>query len=111
MIVEGFQITGPPPRPDMAHRVALDRGVRELRARRAATDTRAASVACPDCGSTGYDSAFGYCDRCGYQPPRNSHVLDQRSTGVSHTPPRCGMCGGPWPDCCIYGLKAQGRCC
>jgi ribosomal protein S27E len=103
-----FAIYGPPLRPDVAYHMARDRAGREQRARQQAPiNTRAdTGTACPSCGSAIYDATYGYCPACGFERTNNGHaVLDQRSTNI-----RCGMCGGAWPNCCRYGLRAQGRC-
>jgi ribosomal protein L37E len=101
--MESLAIYGLSPRPDAAYRVARDR------ARQPSIHTRAdtTSIACPSCGSTIWDNDYGHCPSCGFERTRNGHaVLDQRSTNT-----RCGMCGSwAWPNCRLYGLRAQRKC-
>ena len=80
-----FQVVGPAA-PDMLYRTAVERRRREQLERRAQSDQ-----ACPDCGSAGYDAAFGYCDRWGYsraqsQLSHNGHPVLQRSHKTGAAP-------------------------
>jgi ribosomal protein L37E len=122
MDAKGFQfrITGPPPRPDVAYRVARERAeaidasitqALQQRAQHQATiATRAdTNTACPGCGSGIYDAAYGYCPSCGFERVHNGHaILDQRSATPTTPTPKCGHCGIPWEQC-IHGYHAQGR--
>ena len=120
MDAKGFRITGPPPRPDVAYRIARERAeaidasitqALQQRAHRIASiDTRAdTNTACPSCGSGIYDNDYGYCPTCGFERTRNGHaILDQRAA-PTHTPQRCGMCGSTaCPECCLFGYQTQG---
>jgi hypothetical protein len=109
--MNGLQIIGPPPRPDTLHRIACDRAAREERARQqTAINTRAdTGTRCPSCGSGIWDGDYGYCPACGYERGHNEYALDQRSAKPTQTPHRCGMCGGAWPNCCLFGWRAQGH--
>jgi hypothetical protein len=109
--MNGLQIVGPAPRPDVAYALARERARQQERTQRAIINTRAdTSTACPSCRSSIYDSDYGYCPSCGFERTNNGHA-NQRSATPTHTPrPRCGMCGGTWgPNCCLFGVQAHGR--
>jgi hypothetical protein len=105
-----LQIIGPPPRPDVAYRVARERAAEQQRAQHiAAIHTRAdtTGIACPSCASGIYDSDYGYCPGCGFERTTNGHaILNQRSATTPTQ--RCGLCGIPWEHC-YHGYQAQGR--
>jgi ribosomal protein L37E len=101
--MNGLQIIGPSPRPDVAYHAARVRAAHEQRVHQARAELRAVHVhtradtgiACPDCGSGIYDYSYGYCPACGYERSTRNNgnpvQLDQRNT---HTHP-CPTCQAP----------------
>jgi hypothetical protein len=109
--MNGLQIIGPTPRPDVASQVARERAAAEQRAQHRPTHTRADQFApyqaepqpCHFCESGLYQGipADG-CPSCGQIPHNGRDVLEVRSAL------RCGICGVPYKDC-WHGWQAQGR--
>lgn len=107
--MDGLQIIGCKPRPDVVARIAADRERIEQRARRDTppVETRAARAPCTTCGlRSWFNDAGTRCLYCGAGQTRTGSPTRVEHRSRAATPPtprvrRCGHCGGGNPpNCC-----------